>query len=368
METDMKRVILLLIASAVAASAFAQDSIVFKNGDVLTGTILKQDAEHIQFETESFGAVSLNISDISKIRPEVLESSTPVTPESGKVKPPAEAVTPESGKVNPPAEAVTPEPTPPAAVNLSQLYSDLFTPEPAPKAVVVPPKAPSKWTGQTGLAIAMREKTYSNSSGIYSEENFETYRLYGHVNWKGKKDNLKWNWNYRYSEDETRKRDDFLNITQKYNHYFKNGYYAEAKTMYQRDYNRHIDNEYLQTAEIGKKWFQRPRFKFSTSIGGGYHQYERSLTGGTTRTSEPKFILDESIEWTLINSLVLFQKYTHLGDLENYHFVFSSGLENKLIQDVFLRFEYRLDRDTDTTYDNRGYYDKALLTSLLYKF
>ncbi len=92
------------------------------------------------------------------------------------------------------------------------------------------------------------------------------------------------------------------------------------------------------------------------------------MTGNPEKTSEPKFIFDESLEWTLVNSLTLFQKYTHLGDLENYHFIFSSGLENKLIRDLFLRLEYRIDSDTETAYDDNGYYDKALLTSLLYKF
>jgi len=358
----MKRVFHhLLIASIATASALAQDSIVFKNGDVLTGTILERDAEHVQFETGSFGAVSLKTSDIAEIRTE----------------------TPESGEVAPPAKAVAPEPAPEATVNLSQLYSNLFStdpasqeaaaPEPAPALpapvpAAPPPKPPGKWTGQAGLAIAMREKTDSNNSGIYKEEKFETYRIYGHVNWKGEKNNLNWNWTYRYSENEYEVRDDYFNITQKYNHNLRDGYYAEAKTVYQRDYNRRIDNEFLQTAEIGKKWFQHPRFKFSTSIGGGYHAYKRSVSGEPEKTSSPEFIFDESIDWTLINSLTLFQKYTHLGGFEKYHFIFSCGLENKLIRDVFLRLEYRLDRDTETSYDDNGYYDKALYTSLLYKF
>lgn len=367
-----------LIAIVATASAFAEDTVVFKNGDVLTGTILKQDVEHVQFQSEAFGSVSLNMADIAELRNGL--------PEQAEVAVPAETPTPQT-EPTPKTESATQE-----AVDLSQLYSDLFSSETAPQAAATPepapapepqttvaqapaaipppaapPKAPSKWTGQAGLAIAMREKTYSNSAGVYKEEKFETYRLYGHVNWKGEKNNLNWNWNYRYSEDEDRIRDDYFNITQKYNHTLKGGYYAEAKTVYQRDYNRRIDNEYLQTAEIGKKWFQNPNFKFSTSIGGGYHKYERTASEPTT-ISEPKFIFDESLEWTLVNSLTLFQKYTHLGDLEKYHFVFSSGLENKLIRELFLRLEYRIDSDTETTYDDNGYYDKALLTSLLYKF
>jgi len=316
---NMKRLLLhLLIVPIATAAAFAQDTIVFKNGDVLTGTILKQDAEHVQFKSGSFGPVTLDTADISETRIE----------------------TPEPSEETAPAKTTIPAPKP-------------------------TPKTPGKWTGQAGMAIAMREKNYSDATGIVSEEQFETYRLYGNLNWKGEKNELDWNWTYRYSEDEIRTRDDYLNITQKYNRSFKGAYYAEAKTVYQRDYNRRIDDEYLQTAEVGIRWIDRPpKIQFSTSAGGGYHQYKR----GEISAKQPKFIFDESLRWKIVNSLTLFQKYTHLGDLENYHFVFTNGLENKLIRDVFLRLEYRLDRDTDTTYNDRGYYDKALLTSLLYKF
>lgn len=355
----MKQLLLhLLIASIAATTALAQDTLVFKNGDVLTGSILKQDAEHIQFTSKSFGSVNLKTSDIAEIKPGAPKAE-PAAP-SAETQPAGDAAL--AGQSADGKDAAAPK-TYTAADILEQMSAVSRKPEPE-----TTPKAPSKWTGQAGLAIAMREKTDSNSSGTYKEDEFKTYRLYGHVNWKGEQNNLKWNWTYRYSEDETRTRDDYLNLTQKYNHTLKGGYYAEAKTVYQSDYNRNIDNEFLQTAEIGRKWFQKSKFKLSTSVGGGYHQYERDVSGETTRISEPKFIFDESLTWQLVNSLTLFQKYTHLGDLEAYHFVFSSGLENKLIRDVFLRLEYRLDRDTDTSYDDKGYYDKALLTSLLYKF
>ena len=144
--------------------------------------------------------------------------------------------------------------------------------------------------------------------------------------------------------------------------------------MYQQDYRREIEHEYLQTAEMGIKWVSLKNFNLSTSIGGGYHRYDRITYNHATNADEvvtrnqPKFIFDESLRWQIISSLTLIQKYTHLGDLTDYHFVFTAGLENKLIRDVFLRLEYRLDRDTEVFYDDRGYYDKALLTSVLYKF
>ncbi len=321
-----------------AATSLAQDIIVFKNGDTLTGKILKQDDVHVYFKSDTVGSVSLRMQTISEIQ---IEASG-----VGEIVIPSDAIAPPES-----AAEVTPQ-------DIAQT--------PSPSLDVI--KEKSAWAGQAGLAIAMREKSYSNDSGIYREEQYQTYRLYGNVNWTGEKNSLGWNWNYRYSADETRIRDDYFNLTQKYNHHLNGGYYAEAKTMYQRDYNRRIDNEFLQTAELGKQWFERPKLQFSTSVGGGYHQYERSVPGETTYISEPKFIFDESLRWQMINSLTLFQKYTHLGDLEKYHFVFSSGLENKLIRNIFLRLEYRLDRDTETTYDDKGYYDKALLTSLFYEF
>lgn len=369
-----------LIASIATASAFAEDVIVFKNGDVLRGSIQSRDDKTVSFSSSSVGSIKLSTADIAEIRAETPKADEAVDPAATAAQPAAAAEAPAPAPKGKPEEAdaaalldqmanTTPES---AAAEIAE-EKGAEAPEPTkPAEVQVPTASPKKevdrWSGQAGMALAMRENSDSNQTGVYKKEEFRTYRIYGNVNWKGEKNNLKWNWTYRYSEDETKKRDDYLNITQKYNRNFKGAYYAEAKTVYQQDYNRNIDSEFLQTAEIGKKWFDSSKFKFSTSIGGGYHQYQRSVPADTAEVSEPKFIFDESLEWKLVNSLTLFEKYTHLGNLDQYHFVFSAGLENKLIAELFLRLEYRLDRDTDTTYDDRGFYDKALLAHLVYKF
>ncbi len=335
---------IVLIFLALAGFAFAQDTILLNNGDILTGTILQQNVDSVYFKSTAFGSVSLQTKDIREIRFE----------------------TGELGKEIIPADAVTVTPSSPA------------TPDPAlfvgPLPAAAETAKQSKWTGQAGLSIAMRESTQSDLSGITGTDEYETYRIYGNVDWQGEKNKLRWDWTYRYTRDEIQTQDDYLNLTQQYSHYFSKSYFATAKTMYQRDYRRQIENEYLQTAEIGIHWFDADAFEFSTSAGGGYHAYDRTKQNGTTLADEtisieePKFIFDQSLRWQVTNPLTLIQKYTHLGNLTNYHFVFMAGLENKLIRDLFLRLEYRLDRDTEVFYDDRGYYDKALLTSLLYKF
>ncbi|MCF7817159.1 MAG: DUF481 domain-containing protein [Kiritimatiellales bacterium] len=341
-----KKLFYLLIALSTSATGFAEDTIVFKNGDVLTGTILKQDAEHVYFKSGSFGSVGLNTSDITEIRIE--------TPTLGEVAVPVDAI-------------AAPEPTNSTPVAVAA---------PAPTASVLPPQQDpqqptekSKWSGQAGMAVAIRNSNTLRRTGdttVEQDQQFESYRVYGNVDWDGEKNDLKWDWTYRYSSTDLRKDDDYFNVTQNYQHDFTQQYYASAKTMYQRDFRRGIQSEHLQTAELGINWFDQPTVRLSTSLGGGYHQYDRIQ--GNYSDAQGKFIIDESFRWQVINSLSLFQKYTHLGDFEKYHFVFTSGLENKLMRDVFLRLEYRLDRDTEVNYNDSAYYDKALLTSVLYKF
>ena len=313
----------LILLLSLAAGSFAQDTVLLKNGDILTGKILQQNADYIYFKSPSFGSVALQTKDIAELRFETADGG------AGSIPP----------------EALPPESDEPTAVKKGT------------------------WNGQAGMAIAMRDSSSSDKSGVVSQEKYETYRVYGNVDWQGKKNKLRWDWNYRYSQNEISKRDDYFNVSQKYYHDFKDSYYATSKTIYQRDFKRKIEHEYLQTAEVGMKWIDGAKLTFSTSAGGGYHKYDRvSNAEGEVSIGQPKFILDESIRWQLLNSLTVMQKYTHLGDLTDYHFVFTAGLENKLINDVFLRLEYRLDRDTEVYYDDRGYEDKALMTSLLYKF
>ena len=313
----MNRILLhLLIAITATTATLAEDTLVFQNGDVLTGKVLKQDAERVSFKPSAFSKVTLKSADLAEIHRDM--------PERG--------------------ERARPLRLKPAAQK-------------------------SAWSGQAGMAIALRESNSLRRQGenfVERDQEFESYRVYGNVKWQGGQNDLKWNWTYRYSRTDVRKNDDYLNLTQNYKHAFSDRIFTRAKLMYQQDFRRGIENEYLQTAEIGVNWLDSKRLKFNTSAGGGYHRHDRIQEKYSD--AQVKFILEESLRCKIIDSLTLFQQYTHLGNLEKYHFIFNSGLENKLIHDVFLRVEYRLDRDSDVDYNDKSYYDKALLTSLLYKF
>ncbi|WP_372808274.1 DUF481 domain-containing protein [Pontiella sp.] len=363
----MKNMLRILVSlMAAATTGLAQDTVVLKNGDVLSGKILQQDAQHVFLRSSAFGSVSLSTRDIAKIQIR--------TEELGEIQVPADALEESSVEAE---DHASPEPENDASPDGEAPPSR--NPEAKSFARNEPPGPPDedtsrekkRWSGEAALSFAMRQSTTSNQSGVIKEEEFETYLLNGKLKWKGDRNNVDWNCTYRYSESDLKKYDDFLNLTQQYKHSFENdNYFASAKTVYQRDYRRQIEDEYLQTAEFGIKWVSHAQFQLTTSAGGGYHMYDRLIDDDTETLSieEPKFIFDESLRWQLINTLTFIQKYTHLGDLENYHSVFSAGLENKLVKDLFLQIEYRLDRDTEVYYDDKGYYDRAVLTKLLYKF
>lgn len=339
----MKKILLYPMFVFCAVVSHAQDMIIFENGDTLTGKILMQDDARVYFKSDVFGAVTLQTQDITEIRKEALGVD----------------------KIVVPVNAITePEPAAPETVITPQVARQ--NPTPLPQIQTVEKK---EWAGQAGLAIAMRESNTLVRSGedlVEQDQEYESYRIYGNIDWTGKRNSLRWNWTYRYGRTDVRTNDDYQNLSQNYQHDFTKTYYTSAKTIFQKDFRRGIESEFLQSAELGVNWFNRPKFQLSTSAGGSYHQYDRVQNQYSGASG--KFILDQALRWQMINSLTLFQQYTHLGNLENYHFVFTSGLENKLVRDIFLRLEYRLDRDTDVDYDDRGYYDKALLTSLLYKF
>ena len=39
-----------------------------------------------------------------------------------------------------------------------------------------------------------------------------------------------------------------------------------------------------------------------------------------------------------------------------------------MISNVFLKLEYKIEEDTEVTYDDKGYYNRSLLASVVYKF
>lgn len=74
--------ILLLLLIAIGAQSVLADKIVLKNGDRLTGTILRKDADSITLQTDAMGAVKIKWTLVSEV---VSDKPIAITLEDGKI-------------------------------------------------------------------------------------------------------------------------------------------------------------------------------------------------------------------------------------------------------------------------------------------
>ena len=244
-------------------------------------------------------------------------------------------------------------------------------------------KKKTPWSGQVSASVLTRDSntlqkkyndTVTEKSQLIDDIKLQVQTLYKKENYE-----LKWASKYRFYRTDIlgniRIIDDLFNISQEYKYLFsEKSYYFFSRSLYQQDYRRAIDHEFLQTAEIGFDIIKERNMTFSTSIGIAYHRYLRTIVNSTNsenidRDVElPKGVFTENFRWEIIDDLALIQQYKHQGDFSNYQFSFKAGVENKMISNLFLKLEYKIEEDTEVSYDDKGYYNRSLLASIVYKF
>ena len=236
-------------------------------------------------------------------------------------------------------------------------------------------KKQSLWSGQISASQTSRDlNTIQQRNGSIDERKQELSdtRIQLKLQYTKSDYQINWDLKHRYYYKD-RKIDDQYTLTQIYKKNLSNDkYYASFKSMYQTDYRRAIENEYLQTAEIGIEWKKTKEFNLSTSVGVAYHKYNRSIMSNKSSIDQnvelPKAVFNEKLRWQIIDDLAFIQTYSHQGDFDNYQFNLSAGIENRLIKDLFVKIEYKVEEDTEVNYDDKGFYNRSLIFSLLHKF
>lgn len=244
------------------------------------------------------------------------------------------------------------------------------------------PKKKTPWSGQISASVLTRDSnTLQKRNDTVTEKSqlIDDIKLQVQTSFKKKEYEFKWASKYRFYRTDIlgniRIIDDLFNVSQEYKYLFEGKpYYFFTRSLYQQDYRRAIDHEFLQTAEIGIDFIKKRNMTFSTSVGVAYHRYLRTVVNSNNaenidRDVElPKGVFTENFRWEIIDDLALIQQYKHQGDLSNYQFSFKAGVENKMISNLFLKLEYKIEEDTEVSYDDKGYYNRSLLASIVYKF
>jgi len=251
------------------------------------------------------------------------------------------------------------------------------------KKEIITKKKKTPWSGQVSASVLTRDsntlqKKYDDTVTEKSQL-IDDVKLQLQTSYKKESYEFKWTSKYRFYRTDIlgniRIIDDLFNISQEYKYLFsEKSYYFFSRSLYQQDYRRAIDHEFLQTAEIGLDIIKKRNMTLSTSIGIAYHRYLRTIVNSTNaenidRDVElPKGVFTENFRWEIIDDLALIQQYKHQGDFSNYQFSFKAGVENKMISNLFLKLEYKIEEDTEVSYDDKGYYNRSLLASIVYKF
>ena len=267
--------------------------------------------------------------------------------------------------------------TPTDLTNIIQFPEPKKAPAPQdpPKKVTIK-KEKSNWSGQVSVSRTSRDSnTIRQRNGNIQEQNqmIEDTRVQIKLRYKQDLNTIDWSAKHRFYRIDDRKIDDQYSLSQNYRRdTTRQRLFLNARTLYQQDYRRALDFEFLQSAEVGIQFKKSKKLMLSTSLGIAYHLYQRTIfSEGEAETSNvtlPKAVLNQNFRWEIIDDLVLIQGYRHQGDLANYQFNFSAGVENRLIAKLFLKLEYKIEEDTEVAYDDRGFYNRTLLASLIYKF
>ena len=299
-------------------SISSAEIILFKNGDSIKVTSVEQTNDLLRITSERFGTILISTNELQ---------TTPTPP----------------AKKSPPTK---------------------------PK-----PKKTSTWSGQISASQTSRDlNTIQQRNDVIAEreQKLKDTRIQLKLNYVKSNHEFNWDAKHRYYYKD-RKIDDQYTLTQIYKRNIPlKKYYTSFKSMYQTDFRRAIEHEYLQTAEVGIDWKKTEKISISTSVGIAYHKYKRSILSNnenyTQNVELPKAVFNEKLRWQLIDNLTLVQSYSHQGDFDNYQFNFSGGIENRLIKDLFIKIEYKIEEDTEVDYDDKGFYNRSLIISLLQKF
>ncbi|MAW40543.1 MAG: hypothetical protein CMF27_06455 [Kiritimatiellaceae bacterium] len=299
-------------------SISSAETVLFKNGDRINATSVEQTNDLLRITSDRFGIILINKNELQ------------------------------------------PTPTPPV--------KKLPLKKPTPKKT-------SKWSGQISASQTSRDlNTIQQRNDTIAErkQKLKDTRIHLKLNYVHSNHEFSWDAKHRYYYKD-RKIDDQYTLTQIYKRNIpRKKYYTSFKSMYQTDFRRAIEHEYLQTAEVGIDWKKTKEISLSTSVGIAYHKYNRSIISNNESIDQnvelPKAVFNEKMRWQIIENLALVQTYSHQGDFDNYQFNFSGGIENRLIKELFIKFEYKIEEDTEVNYDDKGFYNRSFIVSLLHKF
>lgn len=303
---------LLLLVPIFASSSLHGAIVQMKNGDRITGTVLKQQDETLFLKSEQFGILEIPTANVAKI----IETPTP---------PPA------------PAAEVKEAPKPKGLLGMSS----------GGRYIVEVVKGFLKENGILGKWKSSIRLGYTLVSGEVSTSTTST-AIHTERQWKVNSVKVDYQQDYATSTDAegnssvTR---DKLKVGVQFRHALNQRNFIQTDSQYSYAHVSGIDNDYLQTLGYGWKCLDTKSFKFTLVPALSLH-YQDVVAGDTGMSLAPAIYEEVEYHWTEYvrirnEAYALFPVDDNGGP--TYHF--SVLLQNRLVASLSLNLEYVFDYD-----------------------
>jgi putative salt-induced outer membrane protein YdiY len=299
-------------------SAFG-DELYFKNGDHLTGQIVRMTDDKLVFKSQGTGEVTVNLSDLRTFSSE--------TPLEIHLKD-GTAYHQPVGTAEPNGISIATQPKPFA---LSQVT-----------AINPPAKPKPKWTGSISGSIAVvsgntKTTSYAGSIGVVR---------------RSEKDRLSGNADIVRSERETDAGDkdvteNWWKLKAQYDYFFFKQFYGFVNGRYEKDTIALLDRRVVVGGGAGYQWIEKPQVSFSTNLGLA-SLYEKYDDAGNTTNSTTSLQAGYNFQVTPLKGLAFLHDlayYPSLEDFSDYFLTSSAELRATMLKNLYASFRVIFDYD-----------------------
>lgn len=314
-------IILLLFVFGWSVTGWA-DVVVFKNGDQLTGKLVKLEEGKLTFEADVLGNVTL---DITRIRNFTTDESVALHFADGTII--------KSRLLEAAPDKIHTEQTKLLA-GQTFIISDLVAINPSAK-----PKP--KWAGSITINLS---STHGNNFSESVNVSFDVTRrseidrtnLYAGYTGSSSKDA---NNNKKTTEENFR-------FGGKYDYFFNEKFYSYVSGNYEKDHIADLDYRVIGGIGCGYQWVETDDISFATDA--GFAQLnERYTTGAiTTRSEEGSLRLGYDLKWKFAEKFTFFHTmnyYPSLGSFSDYFLTTDAEIRAAITESMFSSLKAVLD-------------------------
>ena len=300
------------------------DELYFKNGDRLTGQIVRLTDDKMVFKSQVAGEVTVSLSDL---RTFTSEAPLEIHLKDGTVlHQPVAAAEPNGFSI------ATGKPLQAQTFALAQV------------AAINPPAKPlPKWTGSVTGSVS---STHGNTKAESVAGSFNTVR-------RSEKDRITANADYARSQQEDPDTGED-NVTEnwwktkaQYDYFFTKKFFGFVNGRYEKDAIADLDRRVVVGGGGGYQWIEKPDTSFSTSFGLA-SLYEK-FNNDTESNSELSLQAGYNLSKTVCKRVKLLHELTYYPSLEkfsDYFLTTSAEVRATMVKNLFASFRVIFDYDT----------------------